>query len=93
MCLKKSSPNPLSLWASSINPGISAILITKSSINLIFPTIGLRVVNGYSAILGSALVTLANRVDFPALGNPTKPISARIFNSKRNYLSYPNYPG
>jgi hypothetical protein len=44
------------------------------------------------AILGKALVNPAKRVDLPALGNPTNPKSARHFNSRYIYLSYPINP-
>jgi hypothetical protein len=34
------------------------------------------------AILGNALETAAKNVDFPMLGNPTNPISAKVFSSR-----------
>lgn len=53
--------------------------------NRTFPTIGLSVVKGYSAIFGRALEEAASNVDLPAFGNPTRPMSAIVFNSSITY--------
>lgn len=47
------------------------------------PTTGVSVVKGYMATLGLALVMQPNRVDFPAFGYPTSPMSAIVRSSKR----------
>ena len=46
------------------------------------PRFGIFVVNGYGAIFGRAFVNASKSEDLPALGKPTKPTSANIFNSK-----------
>ena len=57
------------------------------------PKFGTIVVNGYSAISGFAAVIVAKSVDFPAFGKPTKPTSAKTFNSKIAQDSIPGSPG
>jgi len=46
------------------------------------PKLGVFVVKGYGAISGFALEIFERRVDLPALGSPTRPTSARSFNSR-----------
>jgi len=41
------------------------------------------------AILGRALEEAAKNVDLPMLGNPTSPISAKVFNSRYIILVSP----
>jgi hypothetical protein len=45
------------------------------------------------AIFGFAAVMVDNKVDLPALGNPTNPTSAKIFNSNIIQFSRPGSPG
>lgn len=47
------------------------------------PTTGESVVKGYMATLGFALVMQPSRVDLPAFGYPTSPMSAIVRSSKR----------
>lgn len=47
------------------------------------PTTGESVVKGYIATFGLALVMQPSRVDLPAFGYPTSPISAIVRSSKR----------
>lgn len=61
-----------------IRPGTSASSARNPSLYSIVPTSGCRVVNGYGAISGWALLIAARSDDFPAFGNPTRPISATI---------------
>ena len=60
--------------------------------NLTCPIYGLRVVKGYAAILGKALVKAARREDLPAFGNPTNPMSANILSFNSIRLVYPYLP-
>ena len=45
------------------------------------------------AIFGFAAVIAESNVDFPALGKPTRPTSAKIFNSRMLDISIPCCPG
>ena len=75
-----------------MRPGRSAKVIYFSSMYFTTPRWGQRVVKGYSAIFGNALVVAARRVDLPEFGNPINPMSAKSFNSKKTFLFYPGIP-
>ncbi|KAH3674205.1 hypothetical protein WICMUC_003447 [Wickerhamomyces mucosus] len=49
----------------------------------IVPIVGCKVVNSQWPTLGLALEIALNKVDFPAFGNPTRPKSAKSFNSNK----------
>mmetsp|Transcript_9540 Transcript_9540/g.35517 ORF Transcript_9540/g.35517 Transcript_9540/m.35517 type:complete len:428 (+) Transcript_9540:863-2146(+) len=56
------------------------------------PRLGISVVNGYAAMSGDALVTAFKMDDLPALGNPTRPISATTRISNSTWNSSPGSP-
>ena len=50
------------------------------------------VVNGYAAILGCARVSAASSDDLPALGSPTRPMSASSLSESVSQSSSPSRP-
>src|SRR3990170_4129984 len=92
VCLRKRMPRPLPSAAPGIRPGRSAITNERPSATRTSPSVGTRVVKGYSAILGVAAETRETSVDLPALGNPTTPTSARSLSSRWSQRSSPGRP-
>ncbi|OQC73814.1 MAG: hypothetical protein BWX44_01298 [Spirochaetes bacterium ADurb.Bin001] len=92
ICFRKRSPNPAPSCAPSIMPGISAKIISLS-LTVRTPKFGIFVVKGYGAIFGRAFVKYSSKLDFPAFGNPTSPISAMRLSSTLSFLSCPGCPG
>mmetsp|Transcript_30687 Transcript_30687/g.71906 ORF Transcript_30687/g.71906 Transcript_30687/m.71906 type:complete len:86 (-) Transcript_30687:278-535(-) len=56
------------------------------------PTSGCNVVKGYGAISGRAMLIDANKLDLPAFGKPTNPMSAINFSSNSKYAVSPGFP-
>ena len=85
-------PRPAPSDAPSIIPGISAIIKSLSSPAWSTPRLGIFVVKGYGAIFGRAFVKKSSKLDFPAFGKPTRPMSAITESSTRKTLSCPGAP-
>ena len=94
MCLRKRWPRPLFSLAPAMRPGTSArTMRSYSSGYSMTPICGWRVVKGYAATFGRALVMRVVSEDLPALGKPTRPTSAMLFSSSRNSPISPGSPG
>ena len=68
------------------------IVIRTSASDSMLPAQGQRATPCYAGV-GLAEVIVESRVDFPALGKPTKPISASSLSSRVKDLSTPGSPG
>src|SRR5919108_505689 len=90
-CARNRWPRPAPRAAPSISPGMSARTSCRSSDSSV-PSTGSTVVKGYSATLGLARVSRRSSDDFPALGCPTKPASARSFSRNSIHPDSPSSP-
>ena len=90
-CARNRCPRPAPSLAPSMSPGMSAMTAVPSP-RYSTPRLGSMVVNGYAAILGCARVSAASSEDLPALGSPTRPMSASSLRESVSQSSSPSRP-